>query len=191
MKDHADDLRAVRLAAWFHDAVYDGRPGIDEERSAQLAQSRLTALTLAPTPGTAVTHSPVTPATAPHPAAGNDDAPFPPAAETPPTRATVLEVARLVRVTARHSYTEGDVNAAVLCDADLAVLGQDPATYDVYAAAIRQEYRHVPEPLFRMGRGEVLSRLLTGPLYGTETGRELWERQARENLARELRHITD
>ncbi|MEV6980267.1 metal-dependent phosphohydrolase [Sphaerisporangium sp. NPDC051017] len=35
------DPAAVRLAAWFHDAVYDGRPGWDEERSAQLAHSRL------------------------------------------------------------------------------------------------------------------------------------------------------
>ncbi|GAA2211860.1 hypothetical protein GCM10009850_073210 [Nonomuraea monospora] len=36
-----DDPAAVRLAAWFHDAIYDGRPGWDEERSAQLAQARL------------------------------------------------------------------------------------------------------------------------------------------------------
>ncbi|MEV0594739.1 HD domain-containing protein [Nonomuraea cavernae] len=37
----AGDPAAVRLAAWFHDAVYDGRPGRDEERSAQLAESAL------------------------------------------------------------------------------------------------------------------------------------------------------
>jgi predicted metal-dependent HD superfamily phosphohydrolase len=34
----AIDLAAVRLAAWFHDAVYQGRPGLDEEDSAQLAE---------------------------------------------------------------------------------------------------------------------------------------------------------
>jgi predicted metal-dependent HD superfamily phosphohydrolase len=34
----ADDVRVVRLGAWFHDAVYQGRPGADEEASAQLAE---------------------------------------------------------------------------------------------------------------------------------------------------------
>ncbi|WP_030450350.1 hypothetical protein [Herbidospora cretacea] len=151
LEAHAQDLRAVRLAAWFHDAVYDGRPGLDEERSAQLAQSRLTTLGL------------------------------------PVAR----EVARLVRVTATHSYHPDDGNAAVLCDADLAVLGQSPERYDAYAEAVRHEYRHVPDPLFRVGRAEVLRRLLGGSLYGTETARDLWEEQARHNLAREFRRITD
>ncbi len=53
--DHVDELAAeasgpggldtVRLAAWFHDAVYDGAAG-DEERSADLAVARLTPLGL-------------------------------------------------------------------------------------------------------------------------------------------------
>jgi predicted metal-dependent HD superfamily phosphohydrolase len=40
----ARDVAAVRLAAWFHDAVYEGRPGDDEQRSADLAEKVLTAL---------------------------------------------------------------------------------------------------------------------------------------------------
>ncbi|WP_084958138.1 metal-dependent phosphohydrolase [Thermoactinospora rubra] len=44
----AEDPQAVRLAAWFHDAVYEGRPGWDEERSAQLAQARLPRLGVPP-----------------------------------------------------------------------------------------------------------------------------------------------
>ncbi|MFI7496406.1 DUF4031 domain-containing protein [Kocuria sp. M4R2S49] len=34
---------ALVLAAWFHDAVYRGRPGADEQESADLARARLTA----------------------------------------------------------------------------------------------------------------------------------------------------
>jgi predicted metal-dependent HD superfamily phosphohydrolase len=40
----AADPVAVRLAAWFHDAVYDRRPGDDEEASAVLAGQVLTRL---------------------------------------------------------------------------------------------------------------------------------------------------
>ncbi|GIH23145.1 hypothetical protein Aph01nite_14550 [Acrocarpospora phusangensis] len=148
---HADDLLAVRLAAWFHDAVYEGRPGHDEERSAQLAHTRLTACG--------------------YPAAA--------------------EVARLVRVTATHSHDPGDRNAAVLCDADLSILGAAPAAYDEYSQSIRQEYHHVPLNLFKTGRTEVLTRLLTkNPLFQTSTAQSLWTNQARENLTRELALLT-
>jgi predicted metal-dependent HD superfamily phosphohydrolase len=46
--DAADvDVDAVRLAAWYHDAVYAGQPD-DEENSALLAESDLTGLGAAP-----------------------------------------------------------------------------------------------------------------------------------------------
>ncbi|MFI7230067.1 metal-dependent phosphohydrolase [Nonomuraea angiospora] len=150
--DLVDDLPAVLLAAWFHDAVYDGRPGLDEERSAQLAQSRL------------------------------------PSCGVPAAR--VAEVARLVRLTAAHdTLAAGDRDGAVLCDADLAVLGLPG--YDDYAGRIRQEYAHVPDELFRAGRAEVLRRLLAVPrLYRTGRARELWEERARSNMTRELASLT-
>jgi predicted metal-dependent HD superfamily phosphohydrolase len=150
----AADPGAVRLAAWFHDAYYEGRPGWDEERSAQLAQARL-------------------------PACGLEDG-------------RVREVARLVRVTAGHTYDPGDADAAVLCDADLAVLGSAPGEYDAYATAVREEYRHVPDEPFRAGRAAVLRGLLAGDrLYGTAAGHDLWERQARDNMTRELTRLSE
>lgn len=45
---YAEDLDAVRLAAWYHDAVYRGLPD-DEERSAQRAEQDLSGLGVAPT----------------------------------------------------------------------------------------------------------------------------------------------
>jgi len=44
---YADDADAVRLAAWYHDAVYAGLPD-DEERSARRAEYELSALGVAP-----------------------------------------------------------------------------------------------------------------------------------------------
>jgi predicted metal-dependent HD superfamily phosphohydrolase len=45
LADEADDPDAVRLAGWFHDAIYDPQadPGENEEVSAQLAELELTA----------------------------------------------------------------------------------------------------------------------------------------------------
>jgi predicted metal-dependent HD superfamily phosphohydrolase len=48
LADYAADADAVRLAAWYHDVVYQGRSD-DEERSAQRAESDLTALGIEPT----------------------------------------------------------------------------------------------------------------------------------------------
>src|SRR5690606_11155448 len=44
----ASDPLALRLAAWFHDAVYDPRRDDDEDASARLAEARLTPAGLEP-----------------------------------------------------------------------------------------------------------------------------------------------
>ncbi|CAG6393837.1 hypothetical protein [Actinacidiphila cocklensis] len=97
------------------------------------------------------------------------------------------EVVRLVRLTVTHDPAPGDADGEVLCDADLAVLAGDPASYAAYAAAVRAEYAFVPDPDFRTGRADILRRLLDLPhLFRTPYGQEHWERTARRNLTTEL-----
>ncbi|MEV4481063.1 HD domain-containing protein [Micromonospora coxensis] len=99
----------------------------------------------------------------------------------------VAEVRRLVLLTAGHAVAADDPDGALLCDADLAVLATPPDEYDAYAAAIRQEYAHVPEPDFRAGRARVLDSLLALPaLFRLPPLAARWETPARTNLTREL-----
>ncbi|MFG1950515.1 metal-dependent phosphohydrolase [Micromonospora sp. NPDC048830] len=103
----------------------------------------------------------------------------------------VAEVRRLVLLTAGHATTAGDADGALLCDADLAVLAGPPEEYDRYAAAVRREYAHVPDPDFRAGRARVLAHLLALPaLYRLPPLAATWEPQARSNLTRELTRLT-
>jgi predicted metal-dependent HD superfamily phosphohydrolase len=145
----ATDPEAVRLAAWFHDAVYDVTAGDNEERSAVLAEHELAQLRV--------------------------------------PDAVVEEVARLVRLTATHDPEPDDRDGAVLCDADLAVLGRDRDGYAAYANAVRQEYAHVPDELFRAGRAAILRALLDQPtLFKTAEAIDRWEQPARRNVTAEI-----
>jgi predicted metal-dependent HD superfamily phosphohydrolase len=152
LADEAENVDAVRLAAWFHDAVYDPKATDNEERSAWLATTVLHRLQV------------------PEP--------------------TVAQVARLVRVTATHEVADDDRDAAVLCDADLAVLAATPERYSTYVDGVRREYAHVDDASFAGGRAAVLRGLVARqPLFRTTYGREHWERGARANVLAELAHL--
>lgn len=149
----SDDVDAVRLAAWYHDSVYAGRPD-DEELSARRAEDELSGLEVEPE--------------------------------------LVDEVGRLVRMTVSHDPAPGDHNGEVLSDADLASLALPPERYVSNTAAIRAEYGHISDDVFRKGRLQVLANLLSGPgVFRTEYGRQRWEEPAQENLRAELSTLTD
>jgi predicted metal-dependent HD superfamily phosphohydrolase len=141
------DRPAVELAAWFHDAVYDGHEGA-EERSASWALDAL------------------------------------------PGRPVAEEVARLVRLTERHTPADDDANGCALSDADLAILAAARERYAEYTADVRREYAHVPDDLFRAGRAAVLRELLAkATLFHTAHAREHWEARARANVEAELAQL--
>src|SRR6185312_16939040 len=97
------------------------------------------------------------------------------------------EAARLVRLTEAHRSEADDRNAAVLCDADLAILGASGERYRQYAREVRQEYAEIPEEAFRRGRAEILRSLLQADtLFRTAAARERYEDRARANLAAEI-----
>lgn len=155
---------ATLLAAWFHDAVYEGRLGHDEADSAALAVRVLADLGF--TPGLVERVGDLIIATTPE-----------------------IEVAS---AGATAGLAAGaDQPLAHLLDADLAIFASGDSRYAQYSAAVRLEYAHVPDPEFRLGRARILSTYLEQPtIYRTDAARTLWEDRARLNLAREITGLT-
>lgn len=105
--------------------------------------------------------------------------------------AVVDEVARLILLTKGHTVPPGDRLGALLVSIDLAVLGGEPADYDAYAAGVRHEYAHVPEPAFRAGRARVMQHFLDAEaIYPDPTFRARLEARARANITREIAALT-
>ena len=97
------------------------------------------------------------------------------------------EVGRLIRLTKTHDVQPGDRLGAILISIDLSILGAEPARYDAYAAAIRQEFIHVGEADYRAGRGRVLRHFAARPVIFPDAGfAATHDGRARDNLAREL-----
>ncbi|MEJ6069912.1 hypothetical protein MT378_19360, partial [Psychrobacter sp. 16-Bac2893] len=98
----------------------------------------------------------------------------------------------LIMMTATHELHEcldKDTvsDAAYLLDMDLSILGTPWSEYQVYAQAVRQEYRHIVNEDYRTGRIAVLKKLLAHPvLYLTAYYHNYFEVQARDNIKREI-----
>lgn len=80
-----------------------------------------------------------------------------------------------------------DRDANLFTDADLSILGKDWDTYTAYVKNIRKEYKIYPNLLYKSGRKKVLKHFLAMErIFKTDFFYELYEVQARENLAKEL-----
>ncbi|WP_127131172.1 hypothetical protein [Georgenia sp. SYP-B2076] len=151
---HHPDI--VRLAAWYHGAVfnstirqvYSRSGGEDEVASAQLAREELGALGV--------------------------------------PEKVLDRVTDLILNLKRHDANPRDIDSLALCDADLAVLASDPQRYRAYRKAVREEYAHIPTRHYLEARIAIATKLLARRhLFLSPMGAQ-WEDAARENLRAEL-----
>ena len=152
---------ALVLAAWFHDAVYEGAPGEDERRSEQLAIASLEPLVTAGL-------------------LSGDELQM----VRLLVRATAThELPESANLPA--GYEPADIQ--FFLDADMAILAADSARYRRYLRGVRSEYSHFDDEAFRAGRMTFL-RLILGRkrIFLSEEGLQLWEEPARANLQAEL-----
>ena len=97
----------------------------------------------------------------------------------------------LIMVT-RHAAEPRGIDAQVLVDADLSILGAPSARFQEYEAQVRREYAWVPDDAFRAGRATILKQLLGRPhLFSTASFRARYESQARRNLEQSLVDLED
>jgi predicted metal-dependent HD superfamily phosphohydrolase len=154
---HEPDL--VRLAAWYHGAVFSSEKKVAEASqggeqstaSALLAHDELVGLGV-------------------------------------PARAAD-RVAALVNAIVRHAPNPADFDAAVLNDADLAMLAAEPQRYKEYKAAVRAEYAHIPIEDYLRARIRVIERLLARKSLFLSPMGAAWEEPARQNLDMELHRL--
>jgi predicted metal-dependent HD superfamily phosphohydrolase len=96
------------------------------------------------------------------------------------------KIAVMILKTKTHD-ADGDTDAQILIDADLAILGAAETEYRAYVEKIRQEYAWVPQARFNEGRRRILEGLLARPrIYQ-------WfnhlEEPARRNMAVEIARL--
>lgn len=98
------------------------------------------------------------------------------------------QICKYIIATKTH---EADTNDGKwMIDFDLAILGKSQEIYMNYAQLIRKEYKLVPWFLYKKGRKKVLQHFIDKPfIYATETFRNNFESQAKQNLSHELNSI--
>lgn len=160
LSEETHDPELVRLAAWYHGAVFDAkekaaratRGGEDTTASAVLAREELLGLGV-----------------------GAEAAD---------------RVAYLVNALLRHKPDPQDFDCAVLCDADLAMLAAEPQRYKEYVKDIRDEYAHIPLDDYLDARIAIITKFLARKsLFSSPLG-AAWEEPARQNLDAELQRLT-
>jgi predicted metal-dependent HD superfamily phosphohydrolase len=166
------NAHAVRMAIFFHDAIYDigGPHGDNERRSADLWQTFSNEVRTLLLEGIGVIHR---------------DSIF--------HEDTSRAIHRWIMATVGHDgLEEGDTDGKYFSSIDLCVLGKKRRGYELYAAYIRREYSSIPEHLYREKRAEVLEGFLRRDrIYDTEALHTAFELQARDNLQWEVSVLRD
>jgi predicted metal-dependent HD superfamily phosphohydrolase len=104
----------------------------------------------------------------------------------------IERVADLILMTITHQCPPDDLAAALLLDADLAILASDEAGYLAYVAAVRGEYNHLDDAEWTAGRSAVLVDLLArDPLFLLPSAVRHWDASAKRNMEDELFSLRD
>lgn len=101
--------------------------------------------------------------------------------------ADIGERMRSLILATQHNAIPQTLDAKILVDIDLAILGASEERFDLYEKQVRQEYDWVLEDEFWTVRRQILDRFLARPtIYNTDYFQEHFERRARANLLQSI-----
>jgi predicted metal-dependent HD superfamily phosphohydrolase len=87
----------------------------------------------------------------------------------------------------RHNAVPAGIDAQILVDVDLSILGATPDRFDEYERQVREEYSWVPGLIFRRERRKILEDFLKREtIFQTRRFVDVYEMQARANLRRSI-----
>ncbi len=109
-----------------------------------------------------------------------------------------LRLIELVLVTQHPSIAQNkqqgillDIDLSILLDIDLSILGADSACYDEFELAIKQEYKWVPDELYKEKRSCLLNSLLRHKhVFQSEYFTVHLEHQAQCNIKRTINKLS-
>ncbi|MEZ5017560.1 MAG: hypothetical protein R2800_10950 [Flavipsychrobacter sp.] len=99
---------------------------------------------------------------------------------------------KMIIATKTHKLTNDidSFDAQFLLDIDLSILGTKEEEYRQYTKHIRQEYIIYPDPMYTIGRKNVIEHFLAmDRIYKTDLFFGLCEEHAKENLKEELKQL--
>ena len=102
-------------------------------------------------------------------------------------------VSQYILATKTHNVSDNsDQDLLMFLDFDMSILGSTEVQYERYSQQIRYEYQYVPLGIYTQRRSEVLKGFLTYPaIFNTDSFRVTHEQTARNNIAREISHLTE
>ena len=91
----------------------------------------------------------------------------------------------------RHNAVPAGIDAQILVDVDLSILGARPDRFDEYEQQVREEYSWVPGLIFRRERRKLLEGFLERKtVFQTERFIAAYDAQARSNLQRSIKKLS-
>lgn len=102
----------------------------------------------------------------------------------------IIKQAHQLIMLTQHHLPDDTPEAALMCDIDLAILGQNRERFQTYEQAIRAEYAWVPEADYKKGRSQFLKTFLQRPhIYTTPVFQTRFEETARQNLQASIERL--